>query len=241
MAKLAEVISNRFQQDTKDHVLTEEMTQGVLRSYTFRNPKSSAYWLRLVTYPNGLVLTGDMGTWTFERTNDMVEFFRGHNGINPYYWMEKLQAGTSYRTNTKMATDFDESATMHIINKLFEEWLEEAKERVKDPHDKYSKETFRNDKEEFSDDMRSFKREMQEYSYDDFGFYIAFENHLRNDSNAGTDSPWNYNDGIEAQRKLNYHYVWACYAINHICNLIYKREQMGDVMDKFLAVRESYA
>lgn len=52
----------------------------------------------LITVPGKLIYTGDMGTYVFERLDDMFEFFRpdqrepGELKINKGYWAEKLIA-----------------------------------------------------------------------------------------------------------------------------------------------------
>lgn len=84
-----------FQRYVRQHQMTIEVDEGVHRSIFFGKPGSGAYHFRLVTYPGGLLITGDAGTYSFERTRDMFEFFRDPrmtNKINPSYWHEKMQS-----------------------------------------------------------------------------------------------------------------------------------------------------
>lgn len=74
-----------------------KLDQGIYRHLIFREDGSNTWHHRfeLVTTPNTLMITGDMGTWVFSRVQDMFTFFRGDMKINPSYWSEKLQNGVS--------------------------------------------------------------------------------------------------------------------------------------------------
>lgn len=85
----------RFLRDVRHHEMTIELDQGVHRSIRFAKPGSSTYHFRLNTWPGHLAISGDMGSYTFSRVQDMFMFFRdasmsGH--INPQYWAEKADA-----------------------------------------------------------------------------------------------------------------------------------------------------
>lgn len=89
-----------FLKDVAAHVMTVRLDQPPYRHVVFRKPETSNLWFELITWPNYLVITGDMGTWTFARVEDMFTFFRrGQDDrglrINPHYWSEKLQNGAS--------------------------------------------------------------------------------------------------------------------------------------------------
>lgn len=50
-------------------------------------------WYEIMTFPEYLVYTGDMGTYVFSRLTDMFEFFRNKDGlVNPGYWAQKAEA-----------------------------------------------------------------------------------------------------------------------------------------------------
>lgn len=79
-----------FQRDTQQHELEIVSADGVHRHLRFKNPKNSACWFEIVTWPGSLCFSGDMGTYTFSRVSDMFTFFRGTPGrINASYWAEK--------------------------------------------------------------------------------------------------------------------------------------------------------
>lgn len=85
----------RFLRDVANHQMTVIRDDGVSRHVRFKAPDSSNMYFDLVTWPGFLCYSGDMGTYVFQRTNDMFSFFR--NGgrldrIDHHYWAEKIQA-----------------------------------------------------------------------------------------------------------------------------------------------------
>lgn len=83
----------RFLEDTKDHVLTVNLDQGLYRDISFGKPNSSYMHFNITTRKGYLFYTGDMGSFTFKRIPDMFHFFRHKEGrINPQYWSGKLEA-----------------------------------------------------------------------------------------------------------------------------------------------------
>ena len=88
-------IKARFLRDVRNHKLTIENDNDVHRCIYLGRPGSSAYHFRLITFPGGLAISGDMGDYTFCRLNDMFKFFRDSemtNHINAQYWHEKMQS-----------------------------------------------------------------------------------------------------------------------------------------------------
>lgn len=86
-------VAARFLKNVSEHQIEVIKDDGVHRHLRFKAPNTRAYWFELVTWPNRLVITGDMGTYVFARQEDMFEFFgRPDNGINASYWAEKLIA-----------------------------------------------------------------------------------------------------------------------------------------------------
>lgn len=77
-------------EDNRLHVLLDD---GVYRHLRFKKDQGFGYWFELITWPGYLTITGDMGTFTFSRLNDMFEFFTGY--INTGYWAEKLKHGSN--------------------------------------------------------------------------------------------------------------------------------------------------
>lgn len=93
----------RFLRDVQDHQMTIIRDDGVHRHIRFQKPGSTNMFFDLITWPGHLCYTGDMGTFVFQRLQDMFEFFRADRkqkrneendtlAINPAYWGEKLEA-----------------------------------------------------------------------------------------------------------------------------------------------------
>jgi hypothetical protein len=80
-----------FALDTARHTMTVRHDDGLYRHLSFRAPDTGLYWFDLVTWPGCLAFHGDMGTYVFARTADMIDFFAGPGDINPGYWAEKVR------------------------------------------------------------------------------------------------------------------------------------------------------
>nr|WP_229224821.1 hypothetical protein [Duganella violaceicalia] len=106
---------------------------GVGRHVRFKEPGTSNQYFDLITWPGHLCYTGDMGTYVFERTADMFEFFRkprradGSLSINLGYWTEKLIAVDGNRGGGKVK-QFDEAKFKRVINDYRIGWMRSAKE-----------------------------------------------------------------------------------------------------------------
>ena len=90
-----------FDRDIARHSLAVLRDEGVYRHLRFSRPESSTMRFDILTWPGCLCYTGDMGTYVFERTHDMLKFFRprlfgpdrpARDHIDLRYWAEKLQA-----------------------------------------------------------------------------------------------------------------------------------------------------
>ena len=108
----------RFLSDTANHKMEVLLDNGIYRHLKFTNNGSSVYRFDLITRPGDLCVCGDMGTYVFQRVNDMFTFFRSESSelkINPDYWAEKCQA-------SKYAL---EEYRPEIFRERIEEWMDE--------------------------------------------------------------------------------------------------------------------
>lgn len=106
-------VAERFPKDVSEHVMTVLRDDGVSRHIRFRRPGTMCMGFDIVTWPGVLCYTGDMGTYVFQRLEDMFEFFRDNAAepsINPRYWGEKVIA-QDYDGVQKFSVDV---ATQHI-------------------------------------------------------------------------------------------------------------------------------
>lgn len=84
-------VTAQFVKDIRDHEVTIRLDQGLYRHIRLMKPGTSCMYFDLVTWPNRLVYTGDMGDFMFSRIDDMFAFFRGARP-NYSYWAEKVLA-----------------------------------------------------------------------------------------------------------------------------------------------------
>lgn len=92
-------IKQRFLRDAAGHQLSIAHDDGVYRHLIFKQPGSSVYRFDLTTWPGYLAYTGDMGTYVFTRTHDMLSFFRRHSpdaSIDYRYWAEKVEGADKH-------------------------------------------------------------------------------------------------------------------------------------------------
>ena len=71
----------RFLSDIANHQMTVIRDDVVGRHIRFRRPSTICYGFDLITWPGHLCITGDLGTYVFQRLVDMFEFFRA----DPFY------------------------------------------------------------------------------------------------------------------------------------------------------------
>jgi len=90
-----ELNKEKFLKEVSDHDLIILKDDGLYRHIRFKEPNTMMQYFDIVTWPGYLAYSGDMGSYTFSRIEDMFSFFRDESdtwGINPGYWSEKLEA-----------------------------------------------------------------------------------------------------------------------------------------------------
>lgn len=129
-------IQNQFLRDVATHQIKIIRDDDVSRHIRFHRPGTGCYHFDLITWPGHLCYTGDMGTYVFQRTTDMFEFFRTDRekrrgpsklAINLGYWTEKLVAIDGGRRGGKCKA-FDEAKFRRVINEYRVQWMRDAKE-----------------------------------------------------------------------------------------------------------------
>lgn len=126
----------QFLNDVAKHQMVVMRDDGVNRHIRFKNPGTSCMYFDLITWPGCLCYTGDMGTYVFQRLEDMFKFFRTDRDyrndpnklyINLGYWTEKLIAVDGNRSGGKVK-EFDEDKFRRVINEYRVKWMRDAKE-----------------------------------------------------------------------------------------------------------------
>ena len=179
----------QFLNDVKNHELTIHKNNEVYRHLTFANPNDCDKYFNITTFPNYLVITGDMGALVFSRLHDMFNFFRSNDlKINPGYWAEKIQSA-SYQGKIESYSEFDTDEVKRFAQEYLDDFLEQNM-------------LSELDKEEL---LEEFDSEIL-HSEDEYEIVEA----IRNFDCHGFD----FEEFWEGYyRKYRYHYIWLCYAI----------------------------
>lgn len=84
----------RFLKDVANHEMEIISENGVNRHIRFKSPSTRNMYFDLTTWGDHLCFSGDMGTYVFQRVEDMFTFFRRDempDCVN-HYWDEKLES-----------------------------------------------------------------------------------------------------------------------------------------------------
>lgn len=198
----------QFIEKIKNHKVTILLDKGVYRHLHCSTGSINAHF-DIVTYPGHLTISGDMGTYTFSRVDDMFRFFpmddndfMKNNVINTCYWGEKLEAvckQSGYRA--------------HCVDTLMGSVNEQVDNICADIADHFEN----NDKEykTVEDFEAAFRGEVKDHfkyldmdKYRFIGAIESFESDIIDDVNFAED----IGEWLESE-KYSYHYIWCCYAI----------------------------
>lgn len=174
-----------FMKDSIGAKVTVLKEDGLYRHLRVSMANGPRRWYDIVTWPGNLLITGDVGTYTFQRVPDMFEFFRAPADINPYYWMEKVVDGRDRCMEfswDKFLRQLREDVYSRIRDKDHADtvWMDIDDALIGTEHDEYG--------------AVQFAREYEFYSteFGDFSFSLV-------------DMP--------DPRKFTYDYIWCCRAI----------------------------
>jgi hypothetical protein len=188
----------QFLDDVKTHELTVNLDQGVYRDLTVKNPNTVVMHYNITTRPGYLMITGDMGSFIFNRTEDMFSFFRSElpYQINPGYWGEKVKSG--------VIREFDIGTANSSLQELLTDYLNGLD--LSDADD-------RSKSKQALDAVNNFISENQGSSEFDFWANI---NYWDENEAGGLD----LSDFFEyPTTKATFNYIWCCYAIVHAIKL----------------------
>lgn len=134
----------QFLRDVAEHELTVLRDEGVDRHLRFRKPGTSCYGFDLITWPGHLLITGDCGSFLFQRLEDMFQFFRSGQGrdpnglgLNPQYWSEKLIATDCNGRRGGAATEFSQEKFEASIKRWFDDHFEEEIREDAEPDEEF--------------------------------------------------------------------------------------------------------
>ena len=179
----------QFLDDVKNHELTIHQNDGVYRHLTFKNPNDFNRYFNITTFPNYLVITGDMGALVFFKREDMFSYFRSDDlNIYPDCWAAKIQS-TSWIAKDASFLEFD---------------MDEIKEYAQENLNDFLEKNMLSELEE-EELLEEFDREILSSEYE----YEIIEAVKHFDCNG-----FHFMDFYEYDyRKCTGHYIWLCYAI----------------------------
>ncbi len=183
-----------FLNDVKNHEITILKDDGLYRHICMsKGSFDQKYYI--ITFPGGLLFTGDMGTYEFERTEDMFSFFRtgisdnGDIGINSAYWAEKCKSESVFG------------------NGIREFSPEHFKENVKFFWEEYFTDKETTEAKEVWEEINSSILNCEDAEWD----CVAS---LNNFSTYGIKTDFDFGDFWESSVDLKtYNFLWCLYAI----------------------------
>lgn len=203
----------KFLSDVKDHKMQIVCDQGVNRNIVFKIPDSSHYHFILTTWHGYLCISGDMGTFVFQRTSDMFSFFRIDKNdfnfskdkklnINAGYWSEKLEAEDKRIKSEKFSEEVFIEELKSRLNSFCSEMeiYEDEEETVQDRQQKIW-ESLESAASNVSSEEEAYSFILTDPSWPDSRDDEAFAEYLQQDPDFG-----NFND-------YTHHFIWCLYAI----------------------------
>lgn len=175
----------QFLKDVANHKMTVKLDHGLYRHVSFKQASNSwSMWFELVTWPDGLTITGDMGTWAFSRVEDMFTFFRSDKlQINASYWCEKIISESRFGGP---AEKFDmDTYKENVLSNLYDDELDAQLQRK--IIEALEDEVFRNDSDE-----STARRDLADFEHGAFQFSDSWE---------------------ITGKAYTYHFLWCLYAI----------------------------
>lgn len=204
MASHFKNVSQRF--DKTDYQLTEIKADGLYRHYKFHDKNMPENcWFNITTWPYHLVISGDIGTYVFNRIEDMVHFFDG-DGINPSYWAEKCTAQNTYFGGG--VEEFDPEAASEAMSELYDEAVEHVKEEFVGEDQEERLEILAEIRNDDYPPMKHFEHDHEFYEswyhYAEYMYYVA-------------DEPPHVT-------RYTWRYLYCLFAINKACKMINEHE-----------------
>jgi hypothetical protein len=191
-----------IEKDVAEHEMQVLRDDGVYRHLLFKKPNSGSHHFNIVTYPGTLVYTGDMGSFVFQRLDDMFQFFRTDSdrgdGINPGYWAEKLVAINRYGH-----TEFDEAEFTRAVMEYLINWIREHRDRTDKDERRELWEAVVNNVIEADSDSDGMRKQI---AANDFCHKVLFKD--------GSTRVFGFEYLLECNfEDFTVQYYWACYAI----------------------------
>ncbi|WP_368881156.1 hypothetical protein [Shewanella algae] len=185
--------AEQFLKDVDNHKLHVLHDDGVYRHLVLSSGSFECRF-EITTWPNYLCFSGDMGCYTFSRTNDMFQFFRRKElAINAGYWSEKVEA----ECRTAGVKKFD----ICRVHERLDYSLECFKEDL-DADNEEEAEAIA----EATEAVNDFKNNCERSEWD----AVSRINNWDKDEAGGMELYDFWDGGVDT---FTYRYIWCCYAI----------------------------
>lgn len=207
----------QFKRDTAQHEMKIVLDDDVTRFVRFFEPGTNCYYFDIVTWPGCLCIQGDCGTYVFQRTQDMFEFFRqsaSNKSIDFRYWAEKVKASEKDGGIKK----FDEAKFAAAVKEYFDQHFEEEvsvaesmkKEAEEDGCvlDPDTLQVLIDEAKERADLWAEIENEVLSYGNDSHESFAA----LFSVSHEGNSFFQDWEDSCE---EYTHSFLWCCYAIQY--------------------------
>ena len=124
-------VKKDFLQSVEEHELIVIRNDDINRHLRFKKPDTICYCFDIITWAGHLCITGDCGTYVFQRIEDMFNFFSNENNelkINTGYWYEKVLA----QDRSSGCLKYSENKFKDEIKEWFDSCTEDSTEERKD-------------------------------------------------------------------------------------------------------------
>ena len=184
-----------FLKNIKDHQIGIIKDAGLYRHIRCKRPDTMNMYFDIITFLGGLLYTGDMGTYEFERVEDMFKFFRDPDKnlhINSDYYAEKCKAESIYGEGIRK---FDEDSFINNIKHYYDTYFEDCDDSYKDEKERVwieiESQILNNDHSEYElvSNLNNFSMYHDASEFQFTGF-------------------WEY-----SYQSKTYHFLWCLYAI----------------------------
>ncbi len=185
----------RFLEGIKEHQIEIIKDDGLYKHIRCKKPDTWNMGFHIITFPGGLLYTGDMGTYEFERTEDMFKFFRDPKKtlhIDSGYYAEKCRAESIFGDGIR---EFDPEIFRDAVKEHFESYYEDS------------------DSEEKGKVWEEIKLQILDYTEDSEWSLVAAINNFSLYSDIDTRFDFtDFWDGFSGCSKTHY-FIWCLYAI----------------------------
>lgn len=195
-----EITESSFLKDVAIHKMDILRDEGVYRHLRFKRPESMNMQFDLITWPGHLCYTGDMGTFVFERANDMFAFFRtsGHGTSD-----NKLYINTGYWGEKCVAIDKTDGIHQYSPDRFMEQVNEWIAEQLEDEEDEEYKaaliDAVQDDLLDYAEDgEHEVRNRLRDFEFEYYG---------RSKLEISDTFEW-----VLTEKSLRF--VWCCYALS---------------------------